>query len=144
MTRITIVRSIAAPVEKVFATVADIRQYASAVKDIVKFEFLSEVRSGVGTRFRETRVMNGKEHRTELDVTEYVRNERVRMVADSHGTVWDTLFDVKAVDGQTVLTTTMDATSRKLLPRIIVPLMSGKIGKAIAKDMDGVKAYCES
>jgi hypothetical protein len=144
MTRVTVVRSIAAPLDKVFTTVAHISEYASAVRDIVRFEILSEVKSGVGTRFRETRLMRGKEVPTELDVTEYVRNERVRMVADSHGTCWDTLFAVRATEDQTILTTTLDARSRTLLPRILIPLMKGKLRKAIEKDMDAVKAHCET
>ena len=66
--------------------------------------FLSEVRTGVGTRFRETRLMHGKERSTELEVTEYVENERVRMVADTDGTVWDSVFVVSPVEGKTLST----------------------------------------
>ena len=36
---------------------------------------------------------------TELEVTEYVENDHVRMVADSHGTIWDTVFSVKEQTG---------------------------------------------
>ena len=143
MTRITVVRTIAAPVDEVFATVAHIDQYSRAVRDVVKFEFLSDARSGVGTRFRETRVMKGTEVTTELAVTEYVPNDRVRIVADSHGTVWDTLFALRVIDDRTLLTTTMDARSRNILPRIIISIMRTKLEKSIEMDMDAVKAYCE-
>jgi hypothetical protein len=144
MTRVTVVRSIRAPVDRVFSTVSDISQYSRAVRDIVRFEFLSEVRSGVGTRFRETRLMKGKEHHTELDVTEYASNDRVRMVAANHGIVWDTLFTVAAVNGETRLTTTMDARTRRIPARIMIALMKGNLQRAIGKDMDAVKAYCEA
>ena len=97
MSRITVTRTIDAPLDVVFRTVADIRQFSKALPRIVKFEFLSEVKSGVGTRFRETRLMKGKEATTELEVTEFIENDRIRLVADDHhGTVWDTLFAVKA------------------------------------------------
>lgn len=33
---------------------------------------------------------------TELEVTEFVENDHVRYVTDSHGTVWDTVMSVKA------------------------------------------------
>ena len=143
MTRITVTRTIDAPIDVVFKTVADIRQFSKALPHVVKFVFLSDVTSGVGTRFRETRLMKGKEATTELEVTEYVENDRVRMVADSHGTVWDTTFAVSSEGGKTTLTMTMDAKAYKLLPRLMNPLIKGMITKAVKRDMDLVKAFCE-
>ena len=110
---------------------------------IVNVEFLSDVRSGVGTRFRETREMDGKKATTELEVTEYVDNERVRIVSDTHGTVWDTVFSVREIDGKTELEMVMDANAYKLLPKLVNPLIKGAIRKAIEADLDGVKAHCE-
>lgn len=143
MTRTTVERTINAPIDVVFDTVANISQFSQAIPHIVKVEILSDVQSGVGTRFRETRLMKGKEATTELEVTEYVENERVRIVADSHGTVWDTLFTVEAQDGATLLTMRMDARAYKLLPKLINPFVAGSIKKAIESDMDAVKVYCE-
>ncbi|MFQ5843425.1 MAG: SRPBCC family protein [Planctomycetota bacterium] len=143
MIRITVTRTIASPVEVVFATAADIRRFSKALPHIVRFEFLSEVRSGVGTRFRETRLMRGKEQTTELEVTEYIQDDRIRMVADSHGTVWDTVFTVAPNEGGTTLAMTMDARAYKLFPRLLNPLVMGMIKKAVERDMDLVKAFCE-
>ena len=81
MSRITVTRTIDAPIDLVFQTVADERRLSQALPHIVKVEFLSDVKAGVGTRFRETRLMNGKEATTELEVTEFVENERVRLVS---------------------------------------------------------------
>ena len=92
MTRTIVARTIDAPVDVVFKAVSEVGNLPNTVPDIVKVEFLSDVKSGVGTRFRETRLMNGKESMTELEVTEFIDNEHVRMVADSHGTVWDSVF----------------------------------------------------
>ena len=144
MTRTIITRLIDAPIDKVFRTVADIRQFFQAIPHIVKIEFLTDKKTGVGTRFRETRLMKGKEVATELEITEYVKNDRVRLVADSHGTIWDTVFTVRAKDTQTELTMRMDAKAHKLLPRLINPLIKGMVKKAIIKDMDSVKTYCEN
>ena len=127
MARITVTKTINAPLHVVFATVADIRQFAEAIPHIVGYEFLSETQTGVGTRFRETRVMHGKEASTVLEVTEYVENQRTRLVADSHGTVWDSVFEVREEGGATVLTLTMDAKAYKLLPKLMNPLICGMI-----------------
>lgn len=88
--------------------------------------------------------MQGKEATTELEVIEYVENERIRLVADSHGTEWDTVFTVKSANGPTELTMTMDANAHKLLARIMNRLIMGMITKAVEKDMDAVKDFCET
>ncbi len=82
MSRMTIKRTIHAPVDLVFRTVSDINNFSKAIPHIVSAEILSDTKSGVGTRFRETRLMNGKEATTELEVTEFVDNDRVRIVAE--------------------------------------------------------------
>lgn len=109
----------------------------------MRVEFLSENKSGIGARFRETRLMRGKEVSTELEVTEFVQDSHVRLVADSHGTVWDTLFEVSPNNGGTELTMTMDARAYRLLPKILNPLMKGMVRRAIEQDMDMVKSFCE-
>ena len=70
MTQFTATRTINALIDLVFKTVSDINNFSKSVPDIVKVEFLSDVKLGVGTRFRETRLMKGKEATTELEVTE--------------------------------------------------------------------------
>lgn len=147
MSRTTIVREIAAPIDRVFDTVSRIEQFSQAVPHITNVEFLTEQQHGVGTRFKETRVLKGREQSTELEVTEYVENEKVRMVADQGGTVWDTVFSVEPIlaqgKNQTRLTMVMDAKAHKLMARIINPLIKGMIAKFIEQDMDAIKTYCE-
>jgi flavorubredoxin len=123
--------------------VSDIRQLAKALPHIVRFEFLAEVPARVGTRFRETRLMNGKEYTTELEVTEFLENDRIRIVADSHGTIWDTLFTVQPANGQTLFSMTMEGKAYKWTAKIINCLIRGMVQKGVERDMDLVKAYCE-
>ena len=61
MSRTTVSRTIDAPIERVFNAVADITEFSKALPHIVNVEFLTDSRLGVGTRFRETRLMRGKE-----------------------------------------------------------------------------------
>ncbi len=145
MTTTTVSTEIQASAEDVFKTVSEIENFSKAVPHIVNVEFLSDIKSGVGTRFRETRLMKGKEASTELEVTEYQPHDRVRIVSDTHGTVWDTVFTVKpAEEGRVTLTMTMEARAYKLLARLMNPLIKGMIKKAIQDDMAAVKAYCEA
>ncbi|MHC4940333.1 MAG: SRPBCC family protein [Planctomycetota bacterium] len=143
MTRTIVTREIDASAEKVFDAVAHIENFSKAVPGITNIEFLSENKTGVGTRIRETRVMKGREATVELEVTEYEPNERIRIVSDTHGTVWDTVFTVQEQGDRTRLEMVMDANAYKLFPRIMNPLFKGMIRKAIEGDMDAVKSYCE-
>ena len=143
MARVVVTKSIAAPVDKVFRTVAHIEQFSQVVPQITKIEFLTDQKTGVGTRFRETRLMKGKEAATELEVTEYEPPQRVRIVADSHGTVWDTVFTVTPAPEGSQLEMVMDAKAYKLLPKLMNPLVCGMIKKFVEADMDAVKEHCE-
>jgi carbon monoxide dehydrogenase subunit G len=144
MTRTSISISVRAPIEKVFAAIADIDTFPYRAEAITHVELLSEQRSGVGARFRETRMMKGRESQTELEVTEYVENDRIRMVADQGGTIWDTVFVVERTDSETRLNLTMDAKPYSLAAKLTTPLIKGMIAKFIRKDMDDIKAWCEA
>ena len=143
MSQFRATRTINAPPDRVFETISDIHNYSKAVPHIIKAEILSDAKSGLGTRFREVRLMDGTEATTELEVTEYAKNDRIRMVADSHGTVWDSLFTVKPVEGKTELTLTMEAKAHTLAAKLMTKVIGGMIQKNLEKDMDCVKTYCE-
>ncbi|MCY4633809.1 MAG: SRPBCC family protein [Acidobacteria bacterium] len=143
MANVTVTRRIDAPADVVFRVVAHVEQFSQAVPGILRVEFLSEVKSGVGARFRETRMMMGREASTELEVTEYVENERVRIVSEAGGALWDTVFSVAADGGGTELKMVMDARPQTLSARMTVPLIIGTVQKAVEEDMDAVKSFCE-
>jgi len=142
-TQYSVTRQIQAPIELVFERISDVRQFKDVNEDIVEIEFLTLQQSGVGTRFRETRNMNGRRATTTLELTEYVENEHVRFVSDAGGAIWDTVMRVSKKDGITELAMTMDARPHKLLARIVMPLIKGMVTKAVVADMDKLKAWCE-
>ncbi len=143
MPRIVVTKTINAPAEDVFRTVADIREFSQALPHIMKYEILTDCELGVGTRFRETRLMQGKTATTELEITEYDEPNHVRIVADSHGAVWDSVYTVREENGETELTMTMDAKPYKLMQRIMIGLICKMIKKYVDQDMELVKSYCE-
>ena len=143
MSRTEVQRTIAAPPDVVFAAVADVEHFSRAVDDIERVEFVSEIRAGLGTRFRETRVMRGREATVELEITEFAPPERVRFLSEAGGVQWDSVFEVEAARDGSTLSLVMEATPLTVAARLMVPLMKGMVRKAIAADMDAVKAYCE-
>ena len=143
MTRAQVKTVIAAPVDHVFETIANIESFKQAIPHIVDIEFLSERRSGAGTRFRETRMNSGKPATTELEITECAANERLRIVTDSHGTIWDSLFAFREVAGGTELTLTLEARAHQLAAKLMTPLVMPAVRSAIESDLELVKRYCE-
>jgi carbon monoxide dehydrogenase subunit G len=137
------VRTINAPIGKVFKTLATIDEFKQAVPHITKVEILSESHYGVGTKFRETRVLNGKEASTELEVAELVENEHVRLVSDAGGTIWDTVFRVRQEGDAVEMDMQMDATPYSFPARVITPMIMGMVTRFVGQDMDSVKAFCE-
>ncbi|HBE69555.1 MAG TPA: hypothetical protein DDW52_15525 [Planctomycetaceae bacterium] len=137
-------RQVAATTEVVFACVSDVRNFAKAVPHITNIEYLSESQYGVGTRFRETRLMNGKEAATELEVTELDENRLVRIVSVAGGTEWDTVFTTTPRDGATQMTMHMAARPLNFVALFLVPLILPMVSTAVEADMDAIKAYCEA
>lgn len=144
MSTIKVTRQVKAQVGEVFETISDIRNFSKAVPEIVDVKFLSEIKSGAGTRFKETREFNGRELVTVLEVTEFVEDDHIRIVSNTQGTIWDSLFTVTEKDGGSELTIKMEARPYKFLSKLMVPLMKGFVKKALEKDMDSVKDYCEN
>ncbi|MEL7155904.1 MAG: SRPBCC family protein, partial [Actinomycetota bacterium] len=116
MTVTTVSRTINAPAEHVFDVVAHIENFSRAVPTITDVEFLTDQRRGVGTRFRETRVMGRRQASTELEVTEYEGGRRIRLVADEGGSIWDSVFTTEPDGEGTRLELTMVATRRMRRP----------------------------
>ena len=134
---------IEAPVATVFGALANIETFPDRAEAIAAVEILSDQKFGVGTRFRETRIMNRREAIAELEVTEQVDNERIRMVCDQGGTVWDTVFLVSPSGEGTRLEMTMDAKPHKLMAKLTVPIINMMIKKFVRQDMEELKAWCE-
>ena len=144
MSTITVKRTIQAPVDRVFAVVADVQGIPDRDPAVESIEFLSAQQSGAGTRFRETRVQGRRSTVTELEVTEQVDGEYARFVSDMGGTVWDTVFSTRSADSGTELEIRLDARPHKLLARIATPLIRGMVRRGMEKHIDSIKAYCET
>ena len=144
MKAIHVTRLIKAPLPAVFQAVSDVRNFCEAVPHIINIEFLTDQQVGTGTRFRETRVMKGKEQSVELEVAEYVENDRVRMISDAGGTIWDSVFTVKETTDGVSLDLQMDIRPHKFMARLMVPLIRSMVVKGVEDDMESVKQYCES
>jgi len=138
-------REIAAPLETVFQTVSDTAIYQQAVPHIISVEILSTIKKGPGVRFRETRMMRGRQVSTELKVVSLKQNDHVRYLADAGGTIWDSVFSVtQAADGNgTLLSLDMEIRPHMFAAWIFNFFIRRMVVAGVEKDLDAVKAYCE-
>ena len=143
MTTVRVTRSIRAEPAAVFEALSDVRRLPEVFPVVAGVEVLEGDGHGVGTRFRETRRMGKREMVTELEVVELVPNRRVRMVADSHGTVWDSVMSVTPTGTGCELDITMDCRAHALLPRLMNPLMKGLYRKGLVDHAEAVARWCE-
>jgi len=140
---ISVARKIDAPVDVVFDTIADPKRFAGAISGVTSVELLSAAASGAGTRFRQSRTVKGRETTMDFEITEAVRDQRVRIVNETHGTLWDSIFSLAPSGKSTMLTMRMDTKSRRLHQKLMMPVVMLMIRKAVEADMDALKAYCE-
>jgi carbon monoxide dehydrogenase subunit G len=142
----TVDRHIAAPPEVVFARTTDLRRAPEVITAIVKMEVLTSGPVGVGTRFRETRVMFGREATEEMTITAFEPPKGYTLSAESHGSRYHTELSF-APEGQgTRVTFTFQGTPVTLMARVMSVLMRPMINsamKACAKDLDDIKAAIE-
>lgn len=146
MSRIVVRRTVAAPVARVFRAITDVEGLPDRDPAVSNVEFLSEQRSGAGTRFRETRASGKREVITELEITELVENQYARFVSDMGGTVWDTKFSTLPAESpeETELEIALDARPHAFLAKMLNPLANGMIRSGMEKHIEGLKKYCET
>lgn len=132
-----------APIDLVFKTISTPEKFKEAVPKIVAVEFLSEQQSGVGTRFKETRVMNKREVSTVLEITEEETNSLIRMVSKAGGTTWDSTFSTETEKDGVQLRLVMTATPHNFLSRMTVGMIKKMLEKALKQDLLSIKEYCE-
>src|SRR5688500_12459284 len=83
-------RHIDAPPDVVFARASDFRRAPETISAIVKMDILTSGPVGAGTRFRETRVLFGREATEEMTVTVFEPPKRYTLDAESHGSRYHT------------------------------------------------------
>lgn len=146
-TRLEIERTIAASPETVFAVCSDFANSAQRVEGIEKVEMLTDGPVGPGTRFRETRIMFGREATEEMEVGAYEPPTRYTLVAASHGAKYHSEFLFDEVDGGTRVRLTFDATPVTFFAKVMAVLtkpMQKKIYDLLCKDLDDIKESIEA
>lgn len=148
MTSLSASTRVAAPRERVFDVYTNLENAAEHIPDITSIEMLSEGLFGVGTRWRETRVMFKKEATEEMEVTACDPPNGYTVEADSHGMHYTTHFSfVPDGDGTKVtwhFAGTPQTLGTKLLSPLFSALMKRTMQKCMQRDLDALREVCES
>jgi len=147
MARCAVSTTIDAPPEDVWAHLVDIERYPELISGIKGVEKQTEGPVGVGTRFRETRVMFGKEATEEMEFAAVDPPRSFELVAESHGARHLTTTSLAPESGGTRVEMTFETTPVKLLAKLMMPLsglMLKSCRKAMEQDLADVKAAIES
>ena len=89
---ITASKRVSAPLESVWNVMADLENAADRIQAIVKLEVLTDGPVGLGTRFRETRIMFKKEATEEMEITAWDPPNSYTTEADGCGCHYTTVF----------------------------------------------------
>jgi|ERR687892_544171 hypothetical protein len=139
-------RLIRAPREIVFAVAIDILRWPEVIASIERIELLTPGPVGVGSRFRETRRMFGREATEEMTVSELAPPERFVLTAESHGTRYRAEHVFARAPDATRLTLVFSGEPVSFSARLLSPLgrlMSAHLKKQLEADLDDLKRAAE-
>jgi uncharacterized membrane protein len=137
---------IAAPVPRVFALATDLVQMPQRIADIKRVEVLTPGPVGVGTRFRETRMMFGKEATEEMSFSVFEPDRAYTITCQSCGAVYVSAFEFVHEAGGTRVDMCFDARPVTLMARVMAPLAffaRGMVRRCVQRDLEALKRAAE-
>ncbi len=147
MARFTIDKYIDARREVVFDTALDLHSAAENIRGIEQLEVLTEGPIGLGTRFRETRIMFKKEATEVMEISVFDRPSRFVYKAESHGCKYLTSYDLVQEGTGTRLSLVFLAEPQTFMAKvlgIVFSFMMKACMKEVDKDLEDLKAVAES
>lgn len=140
-------KKVAAPVDRVFDVFTDVEHAAGRIGGIVKTEMLTPGPIRVGTAFKETRMMFGKEATETMRFTAYEPGKMYTLEAVSCGAAFKSTFYFEPDGDATLVRFDLETKALSFFAKLFSPLaklMMGTMKKCIEKDIDDMARFCES
>jgi carbon monoxide dehydrogenase subunit G len=147
MATLLIKKHFEAPLELAFEVLSDLEHAADNIQGIEKLELLTPDGVGVGTRFRETRKMFGKENSEEMEVTAFDPPHGYTVDCESCGCHYRAKYSLVSDIAGTHVRLEFDYRAVSILAKLFSPfskLMMGPMCKMMEADLDDLKTIAEA
>ncbi len=148
MATVVVTERINAPSDQIFEVMTDIQSWPENISGITEVQVISGPQTlNVGTRWKETRIMFGKQATEEMEVTEFEQNRRYVVESESCGSHFRTEFKFIPVDNYTTdVKMEMVVKANSMFAKLMSPLgyfLRGTIVKCLKQDFDDARKVCE-
>ena len=147
MAEIKVQKHVQASPEKVFEAATNLARLPERIAGIKRVEVLTTGPVGVGTRFRETRVMFGREATEEMEITGFDPPRAFTIGCESHGCRYRTEFTFAPSGAGTEVAMVFEATPLTFFAKAMAVAMKPMINKVAglcAQDLEDLKTAVES
>lgn len=139
---ISLSKIIAAPTQRVWGVITDIKNADKNISGIKSVEILHQPSEGViGLKWKETRIMFGKEATETMWITAAENGKWYQTRAESHGAVYISRLTVEASGEGSLLTfsfTSQPLTMGAKLMSLMSFMFMGSIKKMLQQDLDDI------
>ena len=144
--KVSVCQEIKGSPEQVFAAASDFERASEWVAAITQIEMLSEGPVGVGTRFRETRVMFKREASEEMTVSEFIPGRAYTLTSVSCGAEYKSRFTFRSQGDKTMVNVLFKTQPHSLFAKLTAPLsllMRGTMRGCLQDDLEALRARME-
>ncbi len=131
---------------EVFNAFSDLKNLENNVRAIKSIELLTPGVVGIGSSFKETRVMFGKESSETMEITQFSPPDYFKEEAQSNGMHYVTEWRFTDEGNKTTVSIDFSGTATTLTAKLLNVLFSFMVGgmkKAFLADMDDLKKMLE-
>lgn len=148
MPAVSVSREVAAPAERTWSVATDLDRAEHVLSAVIAVERLDGAGAcSVGTRWRETRRMFGREATEEMEVTAIEPGRAYTVEAESHGAHYVSTLTVEPMGERSRIEMTFDGRPTGRVARILAAtvgrLAAGATRKALTQDLADIAAAAE-
>lgn len=141
-------RSVAAPIDVVWATITDLGGYPGRVRSYLRVEYISAERSGVGASWRQIRSVFGREHAQVLRIVGWEPPRSLITTAHESGADYTTVCRLADADGSTDVTLRFEVAATSALGAVVQRFLGSRLmastREAMERDLADLAAAAES
>jgi hypothetical protein len=134
--------------EAIWNVISDIENSQKNIRGIQKIEILEQASEGIlGLKWRETRIMFGKEATEDMWISHAEANSYYKTRAESHGAVYITTMRIEEKKASCILSMAFESESLSFMAKIMNVIFGGMMKKstekALLEDLNDIKSVVE-